>query len=96
MSNSMEVMDRRHENRDWAAGLINWESKTDHETHWGLLSDDSQRSVSFITKKTFEPLPGEDIQVNRSNRPPQEFSVARVAPYDRSLSLVACTTGRMA
>jgi hypothetical protein len=91
----MEVMDRRHEPRDWAAGLINWETKSDHELHWGLLSDDSQRSISFITKAAFEPLPGEHIQINRSNRAPQDYYVARVAPYDRTLSFVACTMKKL-
>ncbi|MFH1419893.1 MAG: hypothetical protein ABII12_16595 [Planctomycetota bacterium] len=90
MAMGRDVFDRRREPREWAAGLINWKKETGRQSFWGLLSDDSAGSVSFVTQTRYEPDLGEDVEVIRSGQPEHHYRVARITPYDHTLSLIAC------
>ncbi len=89
MSDARKGRDRRKETRNFAAGLINWHNESTREDSWGLMSDDSASSVSFITGAKFEPMLGDQIEVRRSDAPKRQYCVTRVALYDQTLLLVA-------
>jgi hypothetical protein len=93
--------ERRREVRTEAAGRIAWRTAPGQPPvrppaeHVGWLSDRSRSSVSFITATATQPSFGQQIEVcsgGGRRRQRQRWRVARTAPYDDQLSLVACTT----
>lgn len=90
MENPTPAVDRRREARMLAAGLINWHRGD--RSHWGLLNDNTHESVAFVTPCDWTPEIGERVDVECSGQPCRSYRVARVASYERTLALVACTS----
>ena len=82
--------DRRSETRTSAAGRVSWEQIHGGENGWGLLSDASGSSVSFITSNRSQPELGAEIDLVGASRPRRRYRVTRVWPFDESLSVIAC------
>ena len=82
--------DRRGEVRGVRAGQIRWRRAGTCTTFRGWLSDASPASVSFIAPDRSRPASGEEIEVFGADRGQRRYRVARIAPYDERLSLVAC------
>ena len=97
MTELSQYEERRSEVRlPASAERISWARKDAVSTTGGWLSDVATSSISFVTPTRDSPVPGDAIELtlNASGRSPQHRSVrvARTAPHDRLLSLVACRT----
>ncbi len=90
MKERRESEDRRLELRAEASGKISWFRRDGQEPLQGWLSDRSCSSFSFITAASTQPGMGEAIEVIGAFPMIRRGCVTRVAPYDESLSLVAC------
>ena len=82
--------DRRSEERWPAAGRISWQKAYGFESGWGVLSDASCSSVSFVTSARGRPEPGAQVNIVAGDHPKGSYRVARVAAFDEKLSLIAC------
>jgi hypothetical protein len=83
-------LERRSEPRYPLAGTVFWRKPGTNLKIRGLLSDTSISSVSFITAEGRRPSVDEYIELTGPDHSMQWCRVARTAPYDRTLSLIAC------
>ncbi|MCP4590459.1 MAG: hypothetical protein GY842_06935 [bacterium] len=90
MTEKRANQDRRQETRDPRAGRIMWRKRGNHAVFAGWLSDLSPSSVSFVASARIQPGAGEEIEVIDTDRSRLVYRVARVAPYDSRLALIAC------
>ncbi len=83
-------LERRSERRYALGGRIFWRKPGRKLNVLGWLSDTSLSGVSFITGTGRRLTLNEDIELTGPDRSTLRCRVARIAPYDRGLSLVAC------
>lgn len=96
MHEGRRARDRRSETRTSAAGRISWKLARGRENGWGLLSDESGSSVSFITSNRCPPELGAEIDLVGASRPRRRYRVTRVWPFDETLSVIACRSTSLA
>lgn len=83
-------LERRAERRYALGGRIFWRKPGSKLDVRGWLSDTSLSGVSFVTGTGRRPTLNEDIELTAPDRSTLRCRVARIAPYDSRLSLVAC------
>jgi len=81
--------DRRGERRVAVAGRLTWRGSDNDVTATGWLSDESDRSLSFITTADRTPMPGDQILLRLPGFIRRRCRVTRVAPYGEGSWLIA-------
>lgn len=81
--------ERRRDLRTPVAGRIRWNNVNRRGGYAAWLSDRSPSSVAFIMSTATVPLMDEEIELTGPNAPAGRLRIARIAPYDDALSLVA-------
>lgn len=81
--------ERRRETRLPAQGRIGWSRGGDDQTATGLLSDESGRSLSFVTHADREVILGEELSLQLPGSVLRRCRVTRVADYGAGARLIA-------
>lgn len=82
--------DRRRELRRPAAGRLTWGTERLPGPYAAYKSDESGRSMSFVTTDSADPVLGEELLVEQAGGLRQRWRVTRMAQYGADLRLVAC------
>jgi hypothetical protein len=90
MSNTTEQSEERRQNRRVAVGgRVRWNNVDQPDGCWAWLSDAGPSSIAFITRTDALAMMNDEIELTGPNAPTGRLRVARIAPYDDALSLVA-------
>jgi len=90
MNERRRESDRRDDLRRPACGRVSWTKSSSDRTYLGWLSDQSSTSLSFLAGTSCRPSLDEQVVVMGPDRKRRSAQVARIAPFDDHVSLIAC------
>lgn len=81
--------ERRQDRRTALAGRVRWNNVDQPDGYSAWLSDAGPSSIAFITSTDALAMMNDEIELTGPNAPAGRLRIARIAPYDETLSLVA-------